>query len=272
MENFRFSRQNSVFKIFDPLSGMENILLDSRQAVQRFLAENGHITPQEQLLILSFQGRYKLAHNFRGIVVEGYKDRTLISYNLGFQMFLTYTALERLCKVTRDKHYKVELNNPATAQRLRTVYVGQQNAMRAVLLKTQFLKGFEDFMAGKTDNVRIMATTLRMLVSAGHFSFSSTSTLMPLHIRALQELNKAILDFCSSRFRQWESDRRMGEEMDEELPATRTAARDDDDDDEDDYMNNGATPTLIASPDDDEDGANPDFTETSIRRRYSFGF
>lgn len=206
---------------------MENVLLDNRPAVQRYVTTNANISAQELRLILSFQGRYKLARNFKGIVVEGYRERTLVSYNLGFQVFLTYTALERLAKIVRKNHHTVEINNPKIAQNLRSVYVVQQNSIRAVLAKTQFAQSFDDFMSGKTDNIRIMATALRMLVFAGHFSFSSTSTLMPLHIRALQELNEAILKYCVQSFEAWFNKKRKKGEDPAAAPGTKAEEEED---------------------------------------------
>lgn len=250
---------------------MESVLLDNRPAVQRFVTTNANITAQELRLILSFQGRYKLARNFKCIVVEGYRERTLVSYNLGFQLFLTYTALERLCKIIRKNHHSVEINNPKIAQNLRSVYVVQQNAIRAVLAKTQFAASFDDFMSGKTDNIRVMATALRMLVFAGHFSFSSTSTLMPLHIRALQELNEAILKYCVQTFEAWFKKRKKGE-----APPPATAGDQKDDDDEEDEDDVSPLTIIMDQGDMTEPDPNPrkpkDFSETQIRRRHSFGF
>lgn len=238
------------------------------------MTTNANITAQELRLILSFQGRYKLARNFKCIVVEGYRERTLVSYNLGFQLFLTYTALERLSKIVRKHHHMVEINNPKVAQSLRSVYVTQQNAIRTVLAKTQFAQSFDDFMSGKTDNIRIMATALRMLVFAGHFSFSSTSTLMPLHIRALQDLNEAILKYCVQTFETWFKKRKKGE-----VPPPEPAA-DNKTDDEDDLAEDDASPlTIIMEQGDltETDATSKslqekDLTQTQVRRRHLFGF
>lgn len=253
---------------------MEDVLLDNRPAVQRYVTTNANITAQELRLILSFQGRYKLARNFKCIVVEGYRERTLVSYNLGFQLFLTYTALERLSKIVRKHHHMVEINNPKVAQSLRSVYVTQQNAIRTVLAKTQFAQSFDDFMSGKTDNIRIMATALRMLVFAGHFSFSSTSTLMPLHIRALQDLNEAILKYCVQTFETWFKKRKKGE-----VPPPEPAAENKTDD-EDDLAEDDASPlTIIMEQGDltETDATSKslqekDLTQTQVRRRHLFGF
>ena len=195
---------------------MEDTILNNWRALQAVLDRNGKLTVNDRIALNRFQGRYKLARNFKGIVVEGYKERTLLSYNLGFQLFLAYTALERLCKVTKQRHTTVEIFDSPLAEKLRTVYAPQHNSVRNFLAKTNLAQSFEEFMTKKTDNVRIMATALRTLVFAGHFSFSGSGALTPMNIEALQELSNALLNACIESFGKWVEEQKTGLHADDD--------------------------------------------------------
>jgi hypothetical protein len=105
---------------------MKSHLPTSNAAWSKLVKSN--IDGLETVSINRFVARYRLAKSFKGMEFAEYKDTTISAYNVIFQLFLSYSALDILFKgIKKNKHiakykktiYAIKVKDADLANRLK---------------------------------------------------------------------------------------------------------------------------------------------------------
>ena len=150
-----------------------------------------------------FRARYELARRFRSIDAEGYSSEILRGYSVGIKLLLAYTAADHLGEAIKNKVSEWSIVDPNLADALRkTLQTTEENSGQ--FLSQPTLKArFDSFMNSETDDVRIAATVLRVMVAHGAFTPNGTGALRKTGALAVDQLAGVLLAQCADRFNCW---------------------------------------------------------------------
>lgn len=149
-----------------------------------------------------FAARFRLAARFSGLTAEGYSDQALRGYSAGIRLMLAYTAAEQLGAALKAPVTTWELPDPALAARLRQV-LRKPNERRELFTHDTLRERLQTFVSGQTDDIRIAATALRILVAHGGFTPTGADALTHKGAQTIDDLANRLLDACNDRLTAW---------------------------------------------------------------------
>lgn len=164
-----------------------------------------HVEPDQRARLNRYRARFQLARRFRGIDAEKYSKAALDGYSSGIRVLLAYTAAESLGEGinTVEKVTGWVMPDKGLAARLRVV-LRRPHAVGDTLFSEKKLKRMlAGFMDGTSDDVRIAATAVRVMVAHGSFAPTGMDALRKGGADTLNVLSGLLLDESAARFNAW---------------------------------------------------------------------
>ena len=150
-----------------------------------------------------FYARYRLAVRFDAVHAHGYSEKALRGYAAGLRLLAAYSAAELLGEAIAEKITSWEIPDPTLAVALRRALSRPNNDPSSFFSKDGLKKQLRLFMNEESDDVRIAATALRVMVAHGTFTPTGADSLTKAGADALQRLSDALLKECEQRFCAW---------------------------------------------------------------------
>ncbi|MBX9792825.1 MAG: hypothetical protein K2Y02_00855 [Burkholderiaceae bacterium] len=150
-----------------------------------------------------FYARYRLAVRFDAVHAHGYSEKALRGYAAGLRLLAAYSAAELLGEAIAEKITSWEIPDPTLAAALRRALSRPDNDPSSFFSKDGLKKQLRLFMNEESDDIRIAATALRVMVAHGTFTPTGTDSLTKTGADALQRLSDALLKECERRFGAW---------------------------------------------------------------------
>jgi len=174
---------------------------------QRFKPQTIGFACEKPGTINRLSARMGLAKSFRGIQLEGYKERTVRGYNALFRVFLTHSALECFCDVygystkwpKMGEHLApvIAPYGPALVMRIfrendrdAKFYTFLQEHLTAKTLR----KNLKDCKEGRSENVITVSAAIRHVFAHGVL----TANANDMNPGAAHEIGTALADFLFS--------------------------------------------------------------------------
>jgi len=168
---------------------------------------DGFCTPETRAIFNRFYARYRLALKFEAVHAHGYSEKALRGYAAGLRLLAAYSAAELLGETIAEKTTSWEIPDPSLAAALRRALSRPDNDPSSFFSKDGLKKQLRLFMNEESDDVRIAATALRVMVAHGTFTPTGTDSLTKTGAEALQRLSDALLKECERRFGAWLQER-----------------------------------------------------------------
>ena len=149
-----------------------------------------------------FAARFRLAARISGLTAKGYSAQALRGYSAGIRLMLAYTAAEQLGTALQAPVTTWELPDSVLAARLRQV-LRKPSERRELFTHETLRKRLQTFISGQTDNIRIAATALRVLVAHGGFTPTGTDALTHKGAQTIDDLANRLRDECNNRLTAW---------------------------------------------------------------------
>lgn len=160
-----------------------------------------------------FEARFNLASNFSGIDAKGITKATLRGYQAGFQLLLSYSAAELLCGVIGCKVTDWAIENKTLADKLRKTLKNFKNDEETedsvskeighLLNSSELQKRFDAFLAGEHNDVRVVATAMRVTMAHGPFNPNAFDLKTEQDLKNIDELSGKLLMRCQKEFNDW---------------------------------------------------------------------
>lgn len=161
------------------------------------------INPDQLSKLYRFRARHQLATKLVSIHAEGISEQTLRGYTAGLKLMLAYLAAEILGSALGKPVTQWEIIEPQLALSLRRI-LNRVGASKDTLFSKEQLKNrLEDFLKGTTDNVRIAATALRVMVAHGSFTPSGTDSLTVKGAQTVWQLADLVLKTAETHFAEY---------------------------------------------------------------------
>lgn len=148
-----------------------------------------------------YRARYRAASNFKSVVIDKASDNLTRGYSAGIRLLLSYSAAEVLGVAIGVEINKWTIFEPGLVRAIREV-CAEYASDNVAFSKKQTKQNFSSFIAGESDNLRIAATGLRVLVAHGHFA-PSTAVYSRRNAQAVVDLSTLLLTQSESRFGEW---------------------------------------------------------------------
>lgn len=113
---------------------------------------------------------------------------------------LAYSAAEILGSALGEPVTQWEMIEPELAVSLRSILNRAGTRKDILFCKGQLRNRLEDFLKGTTDDVRIAATALRVMVAHGSFTPSGTDSLTIKGSQAISQLTDLMLKTAEKHF------------------------------------------------------------------------
>jgi len=146
-----------------------------------------------------FRARHRLAVKLNAIHADGLSEQVLRGYTSGIKLMLAYSAAEMLGDALDETVKQWEITDKDLALSLRGVLT-RAGVNSNTLFSHGLRSRLEEFLNGKTDNVRIAATAIRVMVAHGSFTPSGTDTLTIKGAQTVSRLADLILKEAEKRF------------------------------------------------------------------------
>jgi len=153
--------------------------------------------------------RFQLASRFERVCAEGYAEKTMVGYSSGIRLMLAYSAAELLGVAIGGggiNSWKIE--RPELAVKLRKV-LAKSSRQGDDLFTKKLREKLNEFMDGESDDVRIAATALRVMVAHGTFTPTGTDALTKGGSSTINTLADELLNECNIRFSGWFENRQV---------------------------------------------------------------
>ena len=150
-----------------------------------------------------FYARYRLAANFEAVHAHGYSENALRGYTAGLRLLAAYSAAELLGEAIGSNVTTWKIPDSALAAALRRLLRRPDTDPSSFFSKDGLRKQLRLFMKEESNDVRIAATALRVMVAHGSFTPTGTDSLTRAGAEALQRLSDLLLQECERRFSAW---------------------------------------------------------------------
>ena len=154
--------------------------------------------------------RLRVARRFQNVNLKGVSSLTERGYTTGIAIFLAYSGMEALANAMGEKPRDWEYNDADLAQRLKQLLNGLDlgHADRAeginwLLDSQELLRKLQGFQDGQSDNVFLIAQSLRHMVAHGSFTTHGLKMFTKRECDAVEELRQLIFRSCDQRLNQW---------------------------------------------------------------------
>ena len=147
-----------------------------------------------------FRARHRLATKLVSIHADGISEQTLRGYTAGLKLMLAYSAAEILGSALGKPVTQWEIIEPRLAVSLRSILNRAGTRKDILFCKGQLRNRLGDFLKGTTDDVRIAATALRVMVAHGSFTPSGTDSLTVKGAQTVSQLADLMLKIAETHF------------------------------------------------------------------------
>jgi len=154
--------------------------------------------------------RLRVARRFQNVNLKGVSTLTERSYTTGIAIFLAYSGMEALANGMGQQPRTWEHNDAGLAQRLRKLLNGldlshadRQEGISWLLSNHTLLARLQEFQDGKSDNIFLIAQSLRHMVAHGSFTTHGLKMFTKRECDAVEELRQLIFRSCDQRLNQW---------------------------------------------------------------------
>ena len=154
--------------------------------------------------------RLRVARRFQNVNLKGVSSLTERGYTTGIAIFLAYSGMEALANAMGEKPHSWEREDPDLAQRLRKLlnglklsHVDREEGIGWLLDNKTLLEKLQEFQDRKSDNVFLIAKSLRHMVAHGSFTTHGLKMFTKRECDAVEELRQLIFRSCDQRLNQW---------------------------------------------------------------------
>jgi hypothetical protein len=154
--------------------------------------------------------RLRVARRFQNVNLKGVSSLTERGYTTGIAIFLAYSGMEALANAMEEKPRDWKHENPDLAQRLRQLLNGlklshldREEGIGWLLDNKTLLEKLQEFQDRKSDNVFLIAQSLRHMVAHGSFTTHGLKMFTKRECDAVEELRQLIFRYCDQRLNQW---------------------------------------------------------------------
>lgn len=166
---------------------------------------------REMSLWARYADRFRAASAYRGMKFTGLEEKTERGYSAALRIFLSYSCLEAAwvaCGVSNSTRFGcidiVLAENIRTSLRFSDNITGRSNNER-------LNKAIDKFMSGKSDDVLIVARSIRHCVAHGLYTPWGSHAVSLRATRTLNDLAECILSYSEKFFREHLRCRRMAQ-------------------------------------------------------------
>jgi hypothetical protein len=149
-----------------------------------------------------FRARFKAAKHFQTVVIDGYSDATTRGYSVGIRLLMCYTAAELLGETIGPKVNSWTILDTSLLAPLRNA-CGNVHENESVISNRGLQKKLKEFVDGRDDDLRVVATGLRVMVAHGHFTPSGTKAVTKKTADAIHGLGSHLLVESEKYFNDW---------------------------------------------------------------------
>lgn len=186
-----------------PLSPWNNFF----QAVKK---QDLKLSDKQRTRFSRAHARLRVARRFQNVNLKGVSSLTERGYTTGIAIFLAYSGMEALANAMEELTHTWKYNDANLAQRLRQLLNGLDlgHADRAeginwLLNSQELLRKLQEFQDGQSDNVFLIAQSLRHMVAHGSFTTHGLKMFTKRECDAVEELRQLIFRYCDQRLNQW---------------------------------------------------------------------
>lgn len=154
--------------------------------------------------------RLRVARRFQNVNLKGVSSLTERGYTTGIAIFLAYSGMEALANAMGEKPRDWEYKNPDLAQRLRHLlnglklsHLNREEGIGWLLDNKTLLEKLQEFQDRKSDNVFLIAQSLRHMVAHGSFTTHGLKMFTKRECDAVEEMRQLIFRSCDQRLNQW---------------------------------------------------------------------
>lgn len=165
--------------------------------------EDGFCPAATRRQLNRFYARYRLAAHFEAVHAHGYSEKALRGYTAGLRLLAAYSAAELLGEAIGSNVTTWKIPDSALAAALRRLLRRPDTDPSSFFSKDGLRKQLRLFMKEESNDVRIAATALRVMVAHGSFTPTGTDSLTRAGAEALQRLSDLLLQECERRFSAW---------------------------------------------------------------------
>ena len=146
-----------------------------------------------------FSARFNAAKRFRSVVMDGYSERTTLGYSAGIRLLLCYTSAELLGQTISPRINDWQIHDPCLVPVLR-VTCGNLHQDENVLTHKGLRTKLQQFVTGQDEDLRVVATALRVMIAHGHFTPHGTKAITKKGTEAINCLGDHLLGQAEQRF------------------------------------------------------------------------
>lgn len=165
--------------------------------------EDGFCPAATRRQLNRFYARYRLTAHFEAVHAHGYSEKALRGYTAGLRLLAAYSAAELLGEAIGSNVTTWKIPDSALAAALRRLLRRPDTDPSSFFSKDGLRKQLRLFMKEESNDVRIAATALRVMVAHGSFTPTGTDSLTRAGAEALQRLSDLLLQECERRFSAW---------------------------------------------------------------------
>ncbi len=154
--------------------------------------------------------RLRVARRFQNVNLKDISSVTERGYTTGLAIFLAYSGMEALASSMDQEPCTWKHEDADLAQRLRKILKGldlshtdRQEGISWLLSKKKLLEKLEKFQNGQSDDVFLIAQSLRHMVAHGSFTTHGLKMFTKRECDAVEELRQLIFRSCDQRLNQW---------------------------------------------------------------------
>jgi len=172
--------------------------------------EKLRLSDQHRTLFSRAQARLRVARAFQNVTLQGVGSLTERGYTTGIAIFLAYSAVEALATAIGEKPHIWTHDDAGLAKRLRMILNGlnlshpdRQEGISWLVENNTLLGKLQHFQVGQSNNVFLIAQSLRHMVAHGSFTTHGLNMFTKRECDAVEELRQLIFRFCDQRLHQW---------------------------------------------------------------------
>ncbi len=177
------------------------------QVIKKEQLELGH---QQRTRFNRAHARLRVARRFQNVTLKGVSSLTERGYTTGIAIFLAYSGMEALASAMDAQPHTWKYDDVHLAQRLRKILNGldfshadRQEGIGWLLSNRTLLEKLQDFQMGRSDDVFLIAQSLRHIVAHGSFTTHGLKMFTKRECDAVEELRQLIFHSCDQRLSQW---------------------------------------------------------------------
>ena len=172
--------------------------------------EKLRLSDQQRTLFSRAQARLRVARAFENVTLQGIGSLTERGYTTGIAIFLAYSGMEALATAMGEEARTWTHDDADLAKRLRKILSGldlshadRQEGISWLLSDRKLLQKLQEFQVGQSNNVFLIAQSLRHMVAHGSFTTHGLNMFTKRECDAVEELRQLIFRFCDQRLHQW---------------------------------------------------------------------